>query len=62
MTTNEVEHETTSDAKAWGCLIVLGIVIYIIYSVCVWVYGSLDDAGWISHQEETTISARSDWL
>ena len=25
-------------------------------------YSFLDESGWISHQEETVISARSDWL
>lgn len=44
--------------KGWGCLILLCIVGYAIYGGYEW----LDSIGWISHREETVISARSDWL
>jgi len=51
-----------SDAKetamGWGCLVLLCLVGYAIYGG----YGWLDSIGWIAHQEDTTITARSDWL
>ena len=47
-----------SDLKSLGWLILLCFVGYAIYGG----YGWLDSIGWISHQEEMVISARSDWL
>jgi hypothetical protein len=44
--------------KTLGYLTILCIVGYAIYGG----YGWLDSIGWISHQEETVITARSDWL
>src|ERR1017187_5455709 len=60
------KQESMSDAKetgrALGSIVRLCIVIvfvgYAIYGGYEW----LDSIGWISHQEETVISARSDWL
>ena len=45
-------------ATGCGCLFLLCLVGYAIYGG----YGWLDSLGWVPHQEETTISARSDWL
>jgi hypothetical protein len=50
--------EAKETAAGWGCLIILCILGYAIYGGYEW----LDSIGWISHREDTTISARSDWL
>jgi hypothetical protein len=50
--------ELTDEKVGCGCwifILIIGVVIYV-------GYGFLDSVGWISHQEETVISARSDWL
>lgn len=49
---------TGETALGWGCLVLLWLVGSGIYGGYKW----LDSIGWISHREETTISARSDWL
>lgn len=49
-------------AAGWGCLILGSLVLGFIVSLIVGGYDGLDSVGWISHQEETVISARSDWL
>lgn len=50
--------ELTDEKVGAGCLIfvlIIGVVIY-------FGYGFLDSIGWISHREDTVITARSDWL
>lgn len=51
-----------SDAKetaaGWGCLILLCFVGYAIYGGYKW----LDTMGWISHREDTVITAGNSWL
>jgi 8-oxo-dGTP pyrophosphatase MutT (NUDIX family) len=67
----ELEEETgstkasqrpTSDAKetaaGWGCLILLCFAGYAIYGGYEW----LDTMGWISHREDSVITAGSGWL
>jgi hypothetical protein len=62
---DEPDRKSISDLKetatGWGCLLLLGIIGYAIYGGYGG-YGWLDSIGWISHREETVISARSDWL
>jgi hypothetical protein len=45
-------------ATGWGCLILLFFVGYAIYGGYEW----LDTMGWISHREDTVITAGSSWL
>jgi hypothetical protein len=50
--------ELTDEKVGCGCwivILIIGIAIYV-------GYGFLDSTGWISHQEDTIITARSDWL
>jgi hypothetical protein len=47
-----------ASATAWNWIIFLAIVGGAIYGGHEW----LDSIGWISHRQETVISARSDWL
>lgn len=57
-----MELKPASDAKeagaGLGCLILLCFVGFAIDGGYEW----LDSIGWISHREETVISARNDWL
>jgi hypothetical protein len=48
----------TETVKVLGWLFLLGFVGYVIYGGYEW----LDSNGWISHREETAITARNDWL
>lgn len=56
------ERKPVSDAKetgtGCGCIFILMIVGTAIFAG----YEGLDSIGWISHREETVITARSDWL
>ena len=56
------EQKPRSDAKVTGtgcgCIFILVIIGAAIFAG----YEGLDSVGWISHREETVISARSDWL
>ncbi|MFZ1085044.1 MAG: hypothetical protein WAN35_08770 [Terracidiphilus sp.] len=54
----KVMSDTKETGTGFGCLILLCIVGFAIYGG----YGWLDSIGWISHREETVITARSDWL
>ena len=60
--TKEAAREPVSDtkerARGWSRLILLIFAGYALYGGDEW----LDSIGWISHQENTSISARSDWL
>jgi hypothetical protein len=50
--------ESTNGKGGGGCLIFLFVIGLAIYFGYQW----LDSIGWISHQEDTIITARSDWL
>lgn len=51
-------NDKKNDGGTLGCLftiIFFGAIIY-------WAYSGLDSAGWISHTEETVITAQDNWL
>jgi hypothetical protein len=50
--------DTKERARGWSRLILLFFVGYALYGGYEW----LDSIGWISHRENTSISARNDWL
>ena len=57
----EVISDTKETEADWGCMVPL-FFLCIVGAAIFAGYGWLDSIGWISHREETVISARSDWL
>lgn len=49
-------------AAGWGSLILGFLVLGFIVSLIVGGYDGLDSVGWISHREDTVITAGSNWL
>jgi len=47
-----------ADLETWGCVIGLFVIAYMGY----WGYTALDSAGWISHREDSVITAKENWF
>ena len=49
---------SSNDAKGFGYLILVGIVV----GICYWTYTGIDSVGWMSHREDSVITAESNWF
>ena len=58
MTTTTTTKKKSDSGKGFGCLVLLGIVA----GICYWIYTGIDSVGWMSHREESVITAESNWF
>lgn len=53
-----VTKESSGAAKGLGCLILVGIAV----GICYGAYTGIDSVGWMSHREDSVITAESNWF
>jgi hypothetical protein len=58
MTATKAPKGSSDAAKGFGCLVALGVLA----AICYGIYTGIDSVGWMSHREDSVITAQANWF